>query len=203
MAIQLEQHLKHIKSLPLFDQLEEKDLADMLRHQIIRLMSFEPGEVIITEKSFDRKIFLTLKGSVKITKDVFSDDCRQCKEIKTIEGGGHLLGEVTAFSGKPRTASVLAVRRTACVMINVGLLMSTSSRLLERVTAKFYPGLFAILCKRLDETNDFLVAARQKCEDLEKKLKEANLQKTEMRQEFQKTLQNKNRMIKQLEERLE
>jgi CRP/FNR family transcriptional regulator, cyclic AMP receptor protein len=198
-----EQQLKHIKSLPLFNELEEKDLITMLQNQIIRMMSFDAGEIIITEKNHDRRIFLMLKGSVKISREIFTDDCRHGQEINTIEGHGQCLGEVTAFTGKPRTASVTAISPTVCVMINVGLMINTASQLLERVKATFYPKLFELLCKRLDDTNEQLVSYKQKSEDLEKKIKEITLAKIASQKEFQDDLRQKTSKIKTMEDKID
>ncbi len=203
MTYDLEQQLKHIKTLPLFNELEDKDLSTMLQNQIIHLMSFDAGENIITEQSHDRRIFLMLKGSVKISREIFAEDCRHGKEIKTIEGHGHFLGEVTAFTGKPRTASVTAMTPTICVMINVELITNTSSQLLERVKAKFYPKLFDLLCKRLDDTNQQLVSYKQKCEDLEKKVKATTLSKMASQKEYKDDLRQKTSKIKTMEDKLE
>jgi CRP-like cAMP-binding protein len=191
------------RNLPLLDQLDEKDLSTMLKNNIISTVSFDADEVIITEKRFVRKFYFMLKGKVKITRDVVSEGCRQCKEIKTIEGSGHFLGEITAFTGKPRTATVTTIRPTACIMINLGLLMKTSSKMLERVKTKFYPLLFELLCKRLDETNENYAALKQKNDDLEKKLKTATMEKIELKQDFQETIRHKNKTLKDLEDRLE
>jgi CRP-like cAMP-binding protein len=191
------------RNLPLLDQLEEKDLSTMLKNNIISTVSFDADEVIITEKRFVRKIYFMLKGKVKITRDVVTGNSRQCKEIKTIDGSGHFLGEITAFTGKPRTATVTTIRPTACIMINLGLLMKTSTKMLERVKTKFYPLLFELLSKRLDETNENLVANKQKCEELEKKLKTVTMEKMALKQEYQETIRNKNKELKLMEVRLE
>lgn len=203
MELKPEQYLKYLTPLPLFDQVERNDLIHMLQKKIIRLLSFEPGETIISEKSFDRRFYILLKGKVSIVKDVVSKDCVQCQEIKTIEGGGHFIGEVTAFTGKPRTASVKAKERTICVMINTGLLMSQSSDLMETVKSKFYPRLFELLCKRLEETNSQLVRAMQTCDDLNKMLKTATMEKMSQKEEYQQRLKDKRKEIKSLEEKLD
>jgi len=203
MTPELEHYLKHIQSLPLFEQLEQNDIATMLETKVISIMSFEPGEAVITEKSFGRRIFLIHKGKVKVVKDVLSKGGKKCKELKQLEGQGILLGEVTAFTGKPRTASVVTIEKTVCVVINIGLLMRTSSSIMERVVSKFYPSLFQLLCQRLDATNALVAELKQQNEDLGLKLKDANLERLGQKQEFLDDLRKKNSIIKELEARLE
>jgi CRP-like cAMP-binding protein len=203
MDLKPDQYLKYLKPLPLFEKVERNDIIHMAQNQIIRMVSFDPGETIISEKSFDRRFYITLKGKVSIIKDVISEDCKHCQEIKTIEGSGHFLGEVTAFTGKPRTASVKATGKTVCVMINIGLLMRQSSQLLEKIKSKFYPRLFELLCKRLEETNSQLARAKQTCDDLNKKLKASTLEKLAQKEEYQERLREKGKEIKALEEKLE
>lgn len=198
-----EQQLKHIKTLPLFNELEDDDLLTMLHNQVIRMMSFDANETLITEKSHDRRIFLMLKGHVKVTRDTFAQDCHHIQEIKTIEGHGNFLGEVTAFTGKPRTASVTAITPTVCVMINIALMITTSSQLLERIKSKFYPKLFELLCKRLDDTNEQLVLYKQRTEDLEKKLRENTLSRIASQKEFQDDLRQKTTKIKIMEDKID
>ncbi len=199
----LKQQVKRIKSLPLFKWLASQDILTMLNTNIIRMMSFEPDERIITEKSFDRKIYMILNGKVKVVKNVVEGDLKTSKELKELSGNGILLGEITAFTGKPRTASVVAAEPTACVMVNIGLLMETSSELLERVKTKFYPKLFSLLCIRLDETNDQVMALKQKNEQLGKRLKESSLNMLNLKKEHFEDLKRKNKRIKELEARLE
>jgi CRP/FNR family transcriptional regulator, cyclic AMP receptor protein len=203
MSFNPEHQLKQFKTLPLFKELEDKDLTTMLQNKIIHIMSFDVGESIITEKSHDRRIFLTLKGSVKISREIISENCRHDKLINTIEGPGHLLGEVTAFTGKPRTASVTAITPTVCAIINMELIVGASSQLLERVKAKFYPKLFELLCERLDGANEQLAIYKQKCEELEKKLKETTLSRIASQKEFQEDLRKKTTKIKIMEDKLD
>ena len=204
MTLSLNDHVKYLKKLPMFDELDEKDIAEMLKQEeIIHILSYEPGEKIITEKRFDRKIFLMIKGIVKITKDVILENSRESKHIKTIEGSGHFLGEITAITGKPRTASVTAAAETICVVIDFALLTAASSILYERVKNKFYPKLFELLCKRLEETNECFVILKKQIEDLENRTMQLMNEKFQLKHDLQDELQKKNREIKRLETQLD
>lgn len=198
------EQIKLINNLPVFNQLDPNDVAEMLEQkQVIRIITYEPEEKLITEKQLDRKIFLMLRGKVKISKHVLHEDCKKDKHIKTLEGNGHFFGEISAITGKPRTASVTAVTKTACLVIDLSLLLNTSSQLLERIKNKLYPKLFDLLGKRLEETDECFVALKQHVEDLEKKIMELMQEKFQLKKELQDELIKKNKEINQLKSTLE
>lgn len=204
MEDRLHEQLKYIKSLPIFNELDEKDIADMLKQgNIITIMSYEPDEKIIFEKRLDRKLFLLIKGKVKITREIIAGDEKKDKHIKTVEGSGHFLGEISALTGRPRTASVTALTKTLCVVIDIALLMNSSSDLLERVKSKFYPRFFEILGNRLEDTNEFFAALKQQIEDLEKKVMDLLQEKFQSKLEHQEELRKKNLEIRNLSAKLE
>ncbi|MDQ1350922.1 MAG: family transcriptional regulator, cyclic receptor protein [Acidobacteriota bacterium] len=204
MDDRLHEQLKYIKSLPIFNDLDEKDIADMLKMgNIITIMSYEPDEKIITEKRLDRKLFLLIKGKVKITREIIAGLEKKEKHIKTVEGSGHFLGEISALTGRPRTASVTALSKTLCVVIDIALLMNTSSELLERVKSKFYPRFFEILGNRLEDSNEFFAALKQQIEDLEKKVMDLMQEKFQSKLEHQEELKKKNQEIINLTTKLE
>lgn len=204
MEDRLHEQIKYIKSLPIFNELDEKDIGDMLKlHNIITIMSYEPEEKIIIEKRLDRKLFLMIKGRVKITREIITGNEKKDKHIKTVEGSSQFLGEISALTGKPRTASVIALLKTLCVVIDIDLLMNTSSELLERVKSKFYPRFFEILGRRLEDTNDYFAALKQQIEDLEKKVLDLMQEKFQSKLEHQEEIRKKNIEIRNLTAKLE
>jgi CRP-like cAMP-binding protein len=204
MEDRLQEQIKYIKSLPIFNELDEADIANMLKlGSIINIMSYEPDDKIIIEKRLDRKLFLLIKGKVKITREIIAGHEKKEKHIKTVEGSGHFLGEISALTGRPRTASVSALTKTLCVMIDIALLMNTSSDLLERVKSKFYPRFFEILGNRLEDSNEFFAALKQQIEDLEKKVMDLLQEKFQSKMEHQEELRKKNLEISDLAAKLE
>ncbi|MCP4215901.1 MAG: cyclic nucleotide-binding domain-containing protein [bacterium] len=201
METSLMEHIRHIKTLPVFNEMADIDIASMLKqHEVMGIVSYERTEILIAENNYDRKIFLMLKGKVKITKEIISGDTRKQKNIITVEGKGNFLGEISALTGQPRTASVIAVDRTVCVVIDIAALMgSASSTLLDRVKAKLYPKLFEILCRRLEGTSKTLAQVTQKLEDLDKRILEMQQEKVLMKKVYEKELRTKIQDIKDME----
>lgn len=197
-------YINLIKNLPIFNELDPGDLNQLLEQEdVLCLMSFKAGEKIITEKRFDRKIYLMLKGSVNICKEVMSGNCKKEKTIKTVEGtpgdNCKFLGEMTAFTGKPRTASVIAAEDSVGLMINIAQLTASSSGLLDRLKKAFYPKLFELLCNRLAEMDDNYVNAKQKNEDFVKKIFETKREKMDLRDHYETEIRKKNAEIAKLQ----
>ena len=88
-------------------------------------------------------------------------------------------------------------------MIDIDLLMNTSSELLERVKSKFYPRFFEILGRRLEDTNDYFAALKQQIEDLEKKVLDLMQEKFQSKLEHQEEIRKKNIEIRNLTAKLE
>lgn len=200
----IKSQVQQIRNLPLFMRLKEQDIEMMLRQgRVLRVLRFGKGEAIIHENRIDRKIYLTIKGKVLICKEVVSGDSRRSQSLVTLEGRDHFLGEIAALTGKPRTASVLAVEETVCLMVDMEELTHADSAVLERLKASFYPGLFDVLCKRLAEADDTMVALKRKNAELETLLSQARQEKIALKRDFQLDAAAKNQQIAMLEEKLE
>lgn len=205
MHTQTKYDTKLIGRLPIFSELDESDIVDIFQHnaRIIRIVSYRGGEQLIMENQFDRNMFLVMKGKVRISKEVIRKDSKIDKEIQVVEGFGQFVGEISALTGKPRTATVTAVESTVCVVIDIALLMETSSQLLERVKHKFYPGLFESLCKRLADIDDLYVKEKQRAEDLEKRVFQVIKEKQFQNEKYMEELTKRRERIKRLEGELE
>lgn len=195
--------IAQLRKLPVFNRLEEADIREILDlGDVVRILSYEPGEKLIIEDKLDRRMFLTMKGQVKVTRDVIFENCKRCKDIKTITGGGHFLGEVSALTGRPRTASVTAVTETICAVFDTGKLLQSASQVMERVKAKLYPELFELVCKRLGETDERMVKLQHKSELADQKITRLQRDKIEMKTKQQEELRKRHLKIRSLEQEL-
>jgi hypothetical protein len=90
---------------PLFEGLSEDELYTLIRE--LRLLSFDPGDIIISEGEPGQSLFILTVGAVKVSvrnehgKNVRVTDLR----------AGSFFGEMATVSGKPRTATVTAAQR--------------------------------------------------------------------------------------------
>lgn len=71
MNAQVKYDTKMIKNLPIFNELDERVIADILNldERIIKIFHYRAGEKLITEKRFYRKMFLMMKGKVQVRID--------------------------------------------------------------------------------------------------------------------------------------
>ncbi|MGE5343547.1 MAG: cyclic nucleotide-binding domain-containing protein [Candidatus Omnitrophota bacterium] len=195
--------LKIIQRMSILNQLDLDDIEDMLEKKIICFMEYEPGEVIIHEKSSDRRLFFIKEGRVRISKEVISGNLRRSEDIETFDCKDKTIGEMSAFTGKPRTATVTALTKTVCVPLDVQALLEKESILGERVRSKLYPGLFKLVCDRLAETDDKMVHYKQKARLFEKENDRMNDEKIRSEQDWREQIRRKVSEIKKLEALLE
>ena len=132
-----------LRGIPLFRNLDEKDLADSAGLLIDR--KFPRDAVIFEDGSLGDYMYLIQEGQVKITK--MSEDGRE--KILEILGPGDFFGEMALLDREPRSASVKTT--TPCVLLALsrqdflGLLKQNHELTLE---------LIRELARRLRETDE-------------------------------------------------
>jgi CRP/FNR family transcriptional regulator, cyclic AMP receptor protein len=132
-----------LRGIPLFRNLDEKDLADIAGLLIDR--KFPRDAIIFEDGSLGDYMYLIQEGQVKITK--MSEDGRE--KILEMLGPGDFFGEMALLDREPRSASVKTT--TACVLLALsrqdflGLLKQDHELTLE---------LLRELARRLRETDE-------------------------------------------------
>jgi CRP-like cAMP-binding protein len=96
---------------PLFADFEEDELVALI--QGLRLLSFEPGEVVVTEGEPGASVFILASGTVK----VFVRDTQARSGFVCALVDGAFFGEMSALTGKPRSATVTAA--TSCELLEM------------------------------------------------------------------------------------
>ncbi len=89
---------------PLFSSFSQDELIAVM--QGLRLLSFEPGDIVISEGDAGDSLFVIASG---IAKAFVRRGGRQA--LARAMGEGTFFGEIGALSGKPRTATVTAATR--------------------------------------------------------------------------------------------
>jgi tetratricopeptide (TPR) repeat protein len=95
---------------PLFSSFSQDELIAVM--QGLRLLSFEPGDIIISEGDAGDSLFVIASG---IAKAFVRKDGKQT--LARSMGEGTFFGEISILSGKPRTATVTAA--TACELLEL------------------------------------------------------------------------------------
>jgi CRP-like cAMP-binding protein len=96
---------------PLFEGLREEELVAFIGG--LKLLSFDPGDVIVTEGESGQGVFILSTGEVKVF--VRGPDHRSVM-VGTL-GEGSFFGEISTLSGRPRTATVTAA--AACEILEL------------------------------------------------------------------------------------
>jgi cAMP-dependent protein kinase regulator len=116
---------------PLFQGFSQDELVAVMRG--LRLLAFEPGDIIITEGDPGDSLFILTTGRVKaFLHNVDGPGQRLARTM----GDGAFFGEISILSGKPRTATVAAV--TPCELLEL------DRPTLDEIT-KTYPHVLDVL----------------------------------------------------------
>jgi CRP-like cAMP-binding protein len=100
-----------LRASPLFEDFSEDELLAFI--QGLRLLSFTPGDVIVTEGEPGPSLFILANGAVKVfVRDPTGHDVPLC-----VLGEGAFFGEMAALSGLPRRATVTAA--AACELLEL------------------------------------------------------------------------------------
>ena len=90
---------------PLFEDFTEEELLAVIRG--LRLLTFEAGDMIITEGEPGQSLFVLTTGTVKVfVRDPGGRNVALCPL-----GEGAFFGEIATLSGRPRSATVTAASR--------------------------------------------------------------------------------------------
>ncbi len=90
---------------PLFNVFSHEELLAVMRG--LRLLSFDPGDVIVLEGDPGNSLFVLTTGRVKAFLRNPDGAPRKVRELKE----GEFFGEISILSGKPRTATVTCATR--------------------------------------------------------------------------------------------
>jgi CRP-like cAMP-binding protein len=98
-------------STPLFQGISEQDLAAVIHG--LELLTFEPGDILVAEGAPGDSLFILSTGSVKAY--VRNPKGHYTRVHTLVEGD--FFGEISALTGKPRTATLVAA--TACEVLEL------------------------------------------------------------------------------------
>lgn len=123
--------------IPIFSSLDKKRLSSIAKASTKRV--FKEGEIIAKQGDSAVAFYLILDGAVEV---------RRGKKVLSKLGRGQFFGEMALFDEQPRSADVVAVEKTTCLLLTSwafeGLLAD------QRAVAK---SLTRELVRRLRETD--------------------------------------------------
>lgn len=96
---------------PLFSSFSQEELVAVI--QGLKLLSFEPGDIVITEGEAGDSLFVLTSGIVKAFVRNPAGHSVPVREMNE----GAFFGEISILSGQPRTATITA--KTACELLEL------------------------------------------------------------------------------------
>lgn len=117
-----EEQLQHLKNIPFFREFTEEEFTTLFAKA--KVLSFEPGSIILREGMPGRMFYIIESGEVEICqKTVFADPLTTPPSylgtvINRLSKGDYF-GERALITGEPRAASIRASEKTRCFAFDV------------------------------------------------------------------------------------
>ncbi len=104
--------INYLKLIPLFSSLNDEELNVILRLSF--RLKYPKKKIVFIENEEGDKLYIILKGSVKITKISESGE----EIILAILHKGDFFGDMSLLDGKPRSATVISIEDSELLLIN-------------------------------------------------------------------------------------
>ena len=138
---------KLLKRVDLFSGLRKKDLTSLAKSCVER--SYKAGQTLVKQGDSGVGLYMIVSGKVKILKETINGETLEI----AVQGPGDFFGEMTVLDNAPRSASVIAIENTECL-----LLTSWDFRARLEVHPEIALDILPIVVKRFRETNEKLVS---------------------------------------------
>lgn len=99
--------------LPLFQDIPEQDLSVILKTGEVQV--FPPGEIILRQGDLGSEMYILLTGQVEVDRRLGGHGPRF---LRLVLEAGEFFGEMGLLEAKARTATVVAIEHTECLVLN-------------------------------------------------------------------------------------
>ena len=142
--------IQKLRELPPLMSFSDENLRGILK--LSKMITYEPGELIIEEGKYDNWIFFLISGKVGIQK--------QGETIAVLQRKGDIFGEMGIIDGSPRSASIMAIDKTVCLAMDASYMDRLEGD--EKITFNYilYRLFSEILVNRLRIADEQLVKAK-------------------------------------------
>lgn len=135
--------------MPLFRPLNDREILRVL--QVTDVLTYKPGEVVITEGERGEELFIVLSGQLKVT--------RNGADVAVLPQGAHV-GEMALVRSQPRSATVTAEQTSELMVIRRQEFFEIL-RKEHQLAVKLLWQFTGVLADRLAETTRELGAAKE------------------------------------------
>ena len=137
--------LKLIDKVPFFAEFSQED-KELLAESGSFFEIYEKGALIIQEDTKEDALFVIIKGSATVFKNIDPK-----RTLATLQQGA-VFGEISFLTHRPRSTNVKAQEKTICFLVNG----NTMKEMSLSVQLQLKDQLIDILIKRLDAMNSIL-----------------------------------------------
>lgn len=152
--------IARMRSIPVLKPFGDRDLKGLLK--LSRVIRYDPGDLVIEEGQFDNRIYFLLRGAVGVRK--------QGEQIGTLRRTGDLFGEMGIIDGSPRSASIIALEETACLVVDVSYMDRLKGEEKTAFSAVLYRLFSEILCGRLRGMDERIIRLQEENSRLRREL---------------------------------
>jgi CRP-like cAMP-binding protein len=143
------------RALPFLAAFEPKHLRDIL--SLSRIREYRAGETIVAEGKAEGWMYILLSGRAEVVK--------RGEALAALDRPGDIFGELALVDGEARSASVVARRRSVCLVVDRDSLERMPPDARNACYAAIYRLFVNIVAKRLRATNERLVRAEAELEE--------------------------------------
>jgi len=135
-----------LKKVSLFSGIKKKALKNLAQSCVERF--YKSGEILVSQGDAGIGLFIIVSGNVRVVKKTAAE---KELEIATL-GSGDFFGEITVLDGAPRSANVIALEDTACLLLTAWEFKAKIDMNPEIALA-----ILPEIVKRFRETNEMLL----------------------------------------------
>jgi CRP/FNR family transcriptional regulator, cyclic AMP receptor protein len=139
-----------LKKVSLFSNLSEAHLSSIAEFCVER--SFREGAIIIKQGNSGIGLYVICSGKVKIVKETAGGEKMDIAEL----GPGDFFGEMAVLDSAPRSADVIALEESKCLVLSA---WDFNARM--KVHPEIALEILPVVVKRFRETNERLLALSQ------------------------------------------
>jgi len=136
-----------LKKVGLFSGLKKKALKSLAKFCVER--SFKKGDILVKQGDSGLGLYIIVSGKVKIVKETADGEEMEV----AVHGPADFFGEMSVLDDAPRSASVIALADTECLLLTAWVFKAKMEEQPE-IALEVLP----MVVKRFRETNERLLA---------------------------------------------
>lgn len=136
-----------LKNVDLFSGLKKKEIKSLAEFCVNR--SYGAGQTLVKQGDSGIGLYIILSGKVKIVKETAGGETLEI----AVQGPGEFFGEMTVLDNAPRSANVIAIEDTECLILTAWD-FKAKLEMRPEIALQILP----VVVRRFRETNDRLLA---------------------------------------------